>query len=114
MASKSRLGPSGYGIARKGSFAGKAVDAGIVVDAFLAGMAASTAISKPGVPSGTPDWLKTVIEIILGRRGNKIAVPPLQNLTFSATPTQAECQALYSYLNTVRDSVDQLINRLDS
>jgi hypothetical protein len=87
---------------------------GIVPDAFLDSMVVSTAIKKPGVPTGTPEWLKTIIEIILGRRGNKIAVPAQQNLTFSSTPTQAECQALYSYVNQVRDSLDSLVNRLDS
>jgi hypothetical protein len=87
---------------------------GIVPDAFLSSMAVSTAIKKPGVPAGTPDWLKTIIEIVLGRRGNKITAPAAQTLTFSATPTKAECEALYAYVNTVRDSVDQLLNRLDS
>ena len=46
----------------------------------------SRAIKKPGVPNGTPDWLKTIVEIQLGRRGNAIIVPSLQTLTFSATP----------------------------
>jgi hypothetical protein len=40
--------------------------------------------------------------------------PPLRNLTFSATPTKTECEALYSYVNDVRASLDALLNRLDS
>lgn len=87
---------------------------GIVPDAFLASMTVSTAIKKPGVPTGTPDWLKTTIEIILGRRGNKITPPAEQSLTFSATPTKAECEALYQYTNSVRTAISDLINRLDS
>lgn len=87
---------------------------GTVPDAFLASMTTSTAIKKPGVPTGTPEWLKTTIEIVLGRRGNKITPPAEQSLTFSATPTQAECEALYQYTNSVRTAISDLINRLDS
>ncbi|MDN5752405.1 MAG: hypothetical protein L0H15_03860 [Nitrosospira sp.] len=71
-------------------------------------------IKKPGIPAGTPEWLRTMLEIIVGRRGNKIEVPKHQTLIFSATPTQAECEALYAYANTIRDSLEQLINRMDS
>lgn len=87
---------------------------GIVADQFLADMVISSALKKPGVPSGTPEWLKTTLEIMLGRRNNKITVPGEQALTFSATPTQAEVQALYAYLNEVRGSLNELVNRLDS
>lgn len=91
------------------------VNSGIIIESALTdGVTTTIRIKKPGVPTGTPDWLKTLLEIILGRRGNKIAVPAEQNLTFSSTPTQAECQALYSYVNQVRDSLDSLVNRLDS
>ena len=114
MASKSRLGSGGYGIRRRGSFAGKSVDQGIVADAFLSSMAVSTAIKKPGIPSGTPPWLKTFLEIFAGRRGNKIEVPKFQSLEFSATPTKAECEALYAYTNKVRTAVNEIITRLDS
>ncbi|MEO9231638.1 MAG: hypothetical protein ABI216_22170 [Devosia sp.] len=90
------------------------VNSGIIVEASLTGQPATTlTMKKPGIPTGTADWLKTTIEIILGRRGNKIDIPLAQNLTFSATPTQAECQALYSYTNDVRDSLEQIITRLD-
>lgn len=114
MAAKTRLGSGGYAARRFGSFSGKATDAGIVADAFLSSMAVSTALKKPGIPLGTEPWLKTTLEIVLGRRGNRIDVPARQTLTFSATPTKAECEALYDYTNTVRDSLAQLINRLDS
>ena len=96
-----------------GSFAGKTADAGIVADAFLSSQAASTGIKKPGIPSDAPAWEKTMLEIISGRRGNAITAPPLQTLTFSATPTQAECEALYSYVNDIRSAVESLLKRLD-
>jgi hypothetical protein len=87
---------------------------GVVIDLWSSSPAVSSAIRKPGIPAGTPAWLKIFLEIIVGRRGNRIAVPPRQNLIFSATPTKAECEALYSYINDVRGSLDALVNRLDS
>lgn len=90
------------------------VNDGIIVEvALTTGVSAEPMGKKPGIPAGTVDWLKTTIELITGRRGNRIAVPPAQTLTFSATPTQAECEALYSYTNDVRDSLEKIINRLD-
>ncbi len=86
---------------------------GVVPDGWLTSQKVSSVMKKPGIPTDTPDWLKTMIEILTGRRCNKIAVPPLQNLTFSATPTKAECEALYSYVNDIRASLDSLVNRLD-
>jgi hypothetical protein len=88
--------------------------AGVVIDLWTSSLAVPSAARKPGIPAGTPAWLKIFLEIIAGRRGNKIAVPPRQNLNFSATPTKAECEALYSYVNDVRGSLDALVNRLDS
>jgi hypothetical protein len=114
MAAKTRLGPSGHGTRRVGSFAGKAVDAGIVVDAFLSALVQATTGKKPGIPSDTPAWLRTMLEIITGRRGNRITVPVLQTLTFSASPTQAECEALYAYVNATRAALEEVITRLDS
>jgi hypothetical protein len=70
-------------------------------------------VKKPGIPAGTPDWLKTMMEILTGRRGNRIEAPKFQKLTFSETPTQSECEALYSYTNTVRDALEQVISRMD-
>jgi hypothetical protein len=58
--------------------------------------------------------LKTMLEIILGRRGNRITIPAEQALTFSSTPTQAECEALLAYTNQVRSALEQVITRLDS
>ena len=92
MASTSRLGSGGYGIRRKGSFAGKTTgttetaDKGIVADVFLSSLVRSTAIKKPGVPKGTPEWLKTTLEIVLGRRGNAITVPSRSNINLLCNP----------------------------
>ncbi|MEP6878299.1 MAG: LamG domain-containing protein [Nitrosospira sp.] len=87
---------------------------GIVVEPSLtSGIAETIRIKKPGIPAGTPEWLKTMIETLTGRRGNRIEAPKFQTLTFSATPTRTECEALYSYLNTVRDALEQLISRMD-
>lgn len=113
MAAKTRLGSGGYGVRRTGSFASKTADAGIVADAFLSTQPVSAGLKKPGIPSDTPHWLKTFLEILAGRRGNSIDAPKLQTLTFSASPTQAECEALYAYLNDVRRGVDDILTRLD-
>lgn len=86
---------------------------GVVADAFRASAATSSGIKKPGIPSTAPDWLRTILETVIGRRGNAIEIPASQDLSFSSTPTQAECEALYQYTNTVRDAVEQILNRLD-
>ncbi len=92
-----------------------AVSDGIVVEAALStGMTATLRIKKPGIPAGTPDWLKTMIELLTGRRGNRIMPPAFRALTFSAVPTRAECEALYIYTNDVRIAVERIITRLDS
>jgi hypothetical protein len=105
----------------QGSKAGTgAVSDGIVVEAALStaalstGMATTLRIKKPGIPAGTPEWLKTMIELLTGRRGNRIMPPLFRALTFSAVPTRAECEALYAYTNDVRLAVERLITRLDS
>lgn len=88
---------------------------GIVVETVLVtGGAAAPRIKKPGIPAGTPEWLKTMVEILTGRRGNRIAAPRFQALTFSPNPTRAECEALYAYTNEVRSAVETIITRLDS
>lgn len=71
-------------------------------------------MSKPPIPSSAPPWLRTTLEILTGRRRNKIAVPAAQTLTFSASPTKAECEALYAYVGDVRSALAQLIERMDS
>ena len=92
-----------------------AITDGIVVEAALStGMAATLRIKKPGIPAGTPEWLKTMIELLTGRRGNRIMPPAFRALTFSAVPTRAECEALYAYTNDVRIAVERIITRLDS
>lgn len=88
---------------------------GITVEPALARATATRMrVGKPGVPAGTPEWLKTMIEILTGRRGNRIPEPPVRALTFSDTPTRKECEALYAYVNEVREAVDRIITRLDS
>jgi hypothetical protein len=92
-----------------------AVSDGIVVEAALStGVAPTLRIKKPGIPAGTPEWLKTMIELLIGRRGNRIMPPAFRALTFSAVPTRAECEALYAYTNDVRIAVERIITRLDS
>lgn len=117
MAAKTRLGTSGYGQRRNlaGGFAGKTPDLGIVADAWLAQLAtASYAVKKAGIPSDAQEWLRTNMEIMLGRRGNAVPVPVRQTLTFSATPTKAECEALYAYANSLQDALNRIITRFDS
>lgn len=69
---------------------------------------------KPSIPSGVAPWLREILEVVIGRRQNKIDVPPARALTFSATPTKAECEALYAYVHDVRAALDALVSRLDS
>lgn len=91
------------------------VNFGTIVETKLTtGIVEAVRVKKPGIPSTAPQWQRTMFEIMTGRRGNKIAIPPQQALTFSATPTKEECEALHSYLNDVRGSMEQLINRFDS
>lgn len=91
------------------------INFGTIVEAALtSGIIDETRIKKPGIPSDAPDWLRNMFEILTGRRGNKVDVAPHQDLTFSATPTKEECEALYSYISDVRKSIDQLTKRFDS
>lgn len=78
------------------------------------GTTVSDGLSKPGIPADTPEWLRTNLEIMLGRRNNKIEVPALRELVFSGQPTKAECEALYAYTNDVRRALDDLTRRFDS
>ncbi len=94
--------------------AGSITDGVTVEPALARGAATRMRVRKPGVPAGTPEWLKTMIEILTGRRGNRIPAPPVRALTFSDTPTRTECEALYAHVNEVREAVDKIITRLDS
>jgi hypothetical protein len=116
MAARTRLGTSGHGQRRYLlGFSGKTPDLGIVNDAYLSALAvASYGIKKAGIPSNTLPWLKTNMEIMLGRRNNAIPVPIKRTLTFSATPTKAECEALYDYANSLQDALSRFITRFDS
>lgn len=114
MASRTRLSSSGYGTKRRGSFVGKAVDLGVIVDQWYGTGTTRNGIKKAGIPSTAPEWLRTNWEIILGRRGNAIDVPEIPELTFSATPTQAECQALFDHLKATNVALRQFKDRFDS
>lgn len=99
---------------RQSNHAQAATMGGTMIESALArAYAQQIRIKKPGIPSGTPEWLKTMMEILTGRRGNRIEAPKFQQLTFSQTPTQAECEALYSYTNAVRAALEQIIARTD-
>jgi hypothetical protein len=97
------------------SFSRVSLGGGSTVEiALLSPIAATPVLRKPGIPLGTPMWLKTTIEILTGRRGNRVEAPKFQALSFSETPTKAECEALYRYINSTRHSLEQIIKRLDS
>ena len=92
-----------------------ATNNGIVTEAALTtGIPDIDRLKKPGIPADTPDWLKTTLEILEGRRGNAIVVSKPQTLTFSATPTKAECEALYAYVAENNRALNSLIVRFDS
>ncbi|MBA4141928.1 MAG: hypothetical protein H0X43_02755 [Nitrosospira sp.] len=86
----------------------------VVEAALMTGIRRSIRIKKPGIPAGTPEWLKTMVEILTGRRGNRIEPPKFQAMTFSTPPTRQECETLYEYTNSIRTSLEQVITRLDS
>jgi hypothetical protein len=77
-------------------------------------------MKKPSISRVFPvdrGWVDAVaenLEVITGRRKNRITVPVKKTLTFSATPTKAECEALYAYTNTVRAALASLLTRLDT
>lgn len=88
---------------------------GVVADEWLTNLkTTSYGIKKAGIPNDAPAWLKTDMEIVLGRRNNRVPVPVKRTLTFSATPTKDECEALYAYVNDMQDSLNRLITRFDS
>lgn len=75
---------------------------------------------KPNIPETNgqpiPEFVRAVkdnIEIITGRRGNRLDLPDIQTLPFSAAPTQAECQALNAYVNEWGKAIVALMQRLD-
>lgn len=64
----------------------------------------------------TPAFVRAVkdnIEVVTGRRRNALSVPTIQTLTFSSSPTQAECEALNSYVNAWAAAFIALMDRLD-
>lgn len=77
-------------------------------------------MKKPNIPAtngqATPEYVravKDVIEIVTGRRGNKLDLPDLQTLTVSNPPTQAEVQAMNAYVNEWGKVLIALEARLD-
>lgn len=70
----------------------------------------------PRVFPPTRQWCEGVaeyVETLTGKRKNRIVMPTLSALSFSATPTQAECQALEAKLNEVVKVVTALVARSD-
>lgn len=64
----------------------------------------------------TPAFVSTVketLEVICGRRDNRITLPTMQTLTFSASPTKEECDALNAYVNAWAAVAKALVLRLD-
>lgn len=57
--------------------------------------------------------VKDILEIVCGRRNNRVAVPEIRTLTFSSPPTQAECQALNAYINAHALAFKALVARFD-
>lgn len=57
--------------------------------------------------------MRDTLLVLTGRKGGRITVPTRQALTFSATPTKEECEALLEYVHTVRDALAALLDRLD-
>lgn len=77
-------------------------------------------MKKPSIPDTGGDAtssfvraVKDILEIVCGRRKNKLNLPDLQTLTFSSPPTQAECQALNAYVNEWGKAMIALTARLD-
>ena len=75
-------------------------------------------MKKMSIPAGpaTPQFalaVKDNLEVMAGRRGNKISLPTVQDLTFSSPPTQAECQALNTYVNEWAKTLKTFILRFD-
>lgn len=77
-------------------------------------------MKKPSVPDtngeATAELVRAVrenVNVMAGRRNNKISVPSVQTLTFSSPPTQAECQALNAYVNAWAVAFKALVARFD-
>jgi len=76
-------------------------------------------MKKKQVPAGhlaTPAFVEAVrdnLEVLTGRRKNRITLPTVQDLSFSSPPTQAECQALNDYVNAWAAVIEALVGRLD-
>jgi len=70
------------------------------------------ALPEPTIP-GFAESVRTWLQTICGRRGNRIQVPAPLTLTFSNPPTQGECQALLVYTNRLNATLKALIDRLD-
>ena len=74
-------------------------------------------MKKPALPDptnrGFPEAVRSWLQIMTGRRENRIALPPFQVITISNPPTQAECRALLAYSNSMNTALRALIERLD-
>jgi hypothetical protein len=70
------------------------------------------ALPEPTIP-GFAESVRTWLQIICGRRNNRVTVPEPLTLTVSNPPTQAEVRALLAHVNRVTVSLHALVNRLD-
>ena len=57
--------------------------------------------------------MKENIEVITGRRNNKIAQINVRQLVAAAAPTKAEYDTLAAYVSIVANTVNALLQRLD-
>jgi hypothetical protein len=75
-------------------------------------------MKKPALPEpgnqGFDDAVRQWLQIVCARRGPGIVAPVDPNLTFSASPTKAECDALYAYTRKVGAALTALLKRLDT
>ena len=75
-------------------------------------------IKKPAIPESWPpspmllQSMKDSLETVMGRRKNRLSLPAARNLTFSASPTQAQCEALRDYVNEIRTFLSELMENI--
>lgn len=72
-------------------------------------------MKKPDIPdvtAATPDWVRNVrlvLQILLGRRGERILPLREVKLTAAAAPTQAEYDALGQQIVNLQKKVNELV-----
>lgn len=80
----------------------------------MSGVNSKPSIGEPGEPTFLRN-VKTMLEILTGRRNNRIArlFPKLLS-SAGAAPTQAEYNALAAQVVALQDKVNELLARFDS